>query len=348
MRAINTAILSFGMSGQVFHAPFIQVHPGLNFYAVWERTKSLAQEKYPGVKTYRSLNELLNDPAVELVIVNTPTYTHYEYTRQVLESGRHVIVEKAFTTTAAEAEELTTLAKKKEIVLSVFQNRRWDSDFKTVKKIVDEGWLGEIVEAEFHFDRFNQNLSPKAHKEVPNPGAGIVYDLGPHIIDQSLYLFGMPQAVFADIRVLRPHSQVDDYFEILLYYPALRVRLHSGYIVREPVPSYVLHGTKGSLHKSRADVQEAELLAGKTPGTKDWGREPDSERGLLHTEKNGEVMREKIPTLQGSYLDYFDSIYHAVRQGRPVPVTAREGTNVMRIIEAALRSRETGKLVNLT
>ena len=210
MQPINTAILSFGMSGQVFHGPFIHLHPGFNFYAVWERTKNLAQEKYPGVKTYRDLDELLSDDAIELVIVNTPTYTHYEYAKKTLEANKHAIVEKAFTTTFAEAEELAALAKHKGKFLSVYQNRRWDSDFKTVKKVLDEGLLGDVVEAEIHFDRFNQNLSPKAHKENPNPGAGVVYDLGPHVIDQALCLFGMPEAVFADIRVLRPHSQVDD------------------------------------------------------------------------------------------------------------------------------------------
>ena len=252
MQPLNTAILSFGMSGQVFHAPFVQVHPDLNFYAVWERSKNLAEQKYPGVKTFRELPQLLADPSVELVIVNTPTHTHFEYARKALEAGKHVIVEKAFTTTVDEAEELDTIAKQQGLILSVFQNRRWDSDFKTVKKIVDEGILGQIVEAEFHFDRFNQNLSPKTHKETPNPGAGIVYDLGPHIIDQALYLFGKPESVFADIRILRPHSQVDDYFELLFFYPHMRVRLRCSYLVREPLPAYILHGTKGSFIKTKS------------------------------------------------------------------------------------------------
>jgi scyllo-inositol 2-dehydrogenase (NADP+) len=345
MQPINTAILSFGMSGQVFHGPFIDLHPGFNFYAVWERTKNLAQEKYPGVKTYRDLDELLRDDAIELVIVNTPTYTHYEYAKKALEANKHAIVEKAFTTTFAEAEELATLAKQKGKFLSVYQNRRWDSDFKTVKKIFDEDLLGDVVEAEIHFDRFNQNLSPKAHKEIPNPGAGVVYDLGPHVIDQALTLFGMPEAVFADIRVLRPHSQVDDYFEILLYYPGVRVRLHSSYIVREPIPSFVLHGTKGSFHKSRADVQEAALLAGKKPGTPEWGKEPESEKGLLHTEKDGQVTRDTVPTLQGNYMDYFEGIHQALRNNKPLPVTAEDGANVMRIIETALASRKEGRVI---
>src|SRR5687768_9795716 len=161
MKPINTAILSFGMSGQIFHAPFIEVHEGFNLYAVWERSKNLAQEKYPRVKTYRSLEELLADENIELVIVNPPNFTHFEYAKKALEADKHVVVEKPFTVTVKEGEELIRLAKEKGKMLSVYQNRRYDSDYKVIKKIVSEGWLGEIVEAEFHYDRYKEDLSPK-------------------------------------------------------------------------------------------------------------------------------------------------------------------------------------------
>ncbi len=246
MKPINTAILSFGMSGQVFHAPFIQVHQGFRFHSVWERSKNLAQEKYPGVKTCRTLEEVLADEAVELVIVNTPNYTHYEYCRKALEAGKHVVVEKPFVVTVAEGEELLQLAKQRGKTLSVYHNRRFDSDFLIVRKVLEEGLLGDVVEAEFHFDRFKEEISPKVHKETPGPGTGALYDLGSHLIDQALQLFGKPDQVFADIRIVRPVSQVDDYFEVLLYYPKLRVRLHCSYLVREPLPAYQLHGIKGS------------------------------------------------------------------------------------------------------
>lgn len=347
MQPINTAVLSFGMSGKLFHAPFLSVHEGFRFYAVLERSKNLAQEIYPDVKTYRTLEDLLADDAVELVIVNTPNYTHYEYTKKALDAGKHVIVEKPFVVNAAEGEDLQQVAVQKGVLLSPFQNRRWDSDFKTVRTIAEEGWLGEIVEAEFHFDRYKEELSPKVHKETPGPGTGALYDLGAHIIDQALVLFGLPEAVFADIRILRPISRVDDYFEVLLYYPQLRVRLHGSYLVREPLPSYILHGTKGSFIKWRADVQEADLQAGKTPGTPDWGIEPVTERGLLHTEKDGVVIRETVPTAQGNYLYYFDGIYEAIRNGANLPVTAQNGINTVRIIEAAFRSSEEKKVVSL-
>lgn len=347
MLPIRTAILSFGMSGRVFHAPFIHLHSGFELYGVWERTKSESTAFYPDIRIFRSLEELLADDTIELVIVNTPTGTHFEYAKKTLEAGKHAVVEKAFTTTVEEAIILKELAEQKNRVISVFQNRRWDSDFKTVKKIIQEGWLGEIMEAEIHFDRFKDELSPKLHKETPAPGAGIVNDLSPHLTDQALHLFGMPEAVFADIRITRPGSQVDDYFEILLYYPALRVRLKSGYQVREPFPSYVIHGRKGSFHKSRADVQEVLLVDNRKPNLSDWGTEPISEQGLLHTEKDGQVIREKIPTLQGNYYDYYDGIYQSIRNGQPVQVSAQDGINVMRVIDAAFKSSRTQQVIKL-
>lgn len=348
MQPVQTAVLSFGMSGRLFHAPFLSVHEGFSFYAVWERSKNEACQLYPDVKTFRTLDELLADPAVELVIVNTPNATHFAYAKKALEAGKHVVVEKPFVATAEEGEALIQLARQKGKLLSVFQNRRWDSDFQTVKQVVAEGLLGEIVEAEFHYDRYKQALSPKLHKETPGPGTGALYDLGSHIVDQALHLFGRPQAVFADIRTIRPLSQVDDYFELLLYYSNLRVRLHGSYLVREPLPSYILHGANGSFLKWRADVQEEALQAGQIPGAPDWGIEPVTERGLLHTEINGQVVRETIPTLQGSYLSYFDALYQAVRYGKPLPVTAEDGLNTIRLIEAAFQSSGERRVVALS
>jgi scyllo-inositol 2-dehydrogenase (NADP+) len=338
MQPINTAILSFGMSGWVFHAPFLNVHPGFHFYSVWERSKNLAAEKYPGVKTCRTLEEILSDPAVELVVVNTPNYTHYEYTKKALQSGKNVVVEKPFTVTVKEGEELTEIAKQNNKLLTVYQNRRYDSDYLAVKKVVEEKLLGEIVEAEFHFDRYKEDLSPKIHKETPGPGTGALYDLGSHIIDQALQLFGMPASVFADIRTVRPVSQVDDYFELLLYYEKLRVRLKCSYLVREALPAYILHGSKGSFIKSKTDVQENDLVAGKIPGSEGWGEEADTERGLLHTEINGEVKKLRVPSEKGNYMLFYDSLYHALREGNKVPVAAGDALNVIRIIEKAFES----------
>jgi scyllo-inositol 2-dehydrogenase (NADP+) len=328
----------------------VLVHPGFEFYAVWERSKNIAAEKYAGVKTFRSLDEMLADEKVELVVVNTPNITHYAYAKKALQAGKHVIVEKPFTVTTvttSEAGELIALAQQVNRKLSVYHNRRYDSDYRTIKRVLAEGWLGEVVEAEFHFDRYRAELSPKTHKEVAGAGTGALYDLGAHLIDQALQLFGMPDAIYADILVLRPHSQVDDYFELLFYYPQKRVRLKCSYLVREPLPGYILHGRNGSFIKAKTDVQETTLQAGVMPGSTGWGREPDSEKGLLHAEKEGRPFREQVVSECGNYMDYYQGIYDAVRHNKAVPVAAEDARDVIRIIEAAFESSRAQQVVKL-
>lgn len=346
MKKLKTALLSYGMSGKVFHAPFLELHPRFELTGSWERSKKLIQQDYPEVKSYSSLEEILNDD-VDLVIVNTPVETHYEYAKKVLEAGKHALVEKAFTTTTAEAEELRDLAKQKGLKLSVYQNRRWDSDFKTVKEVIDEKLLGDVVEAEFRFDRYNPNLSPKTHKETANAGAGVLKDLGSHLIDQAIHLFGLPDAVFADLRITRKNSLVDDLMDILLYYADKRVRLRAGFFFREAVPAYAVHGTKGSFLKSRGDIQEDELKTGKKPTLEGWGIEPEDKAGILHTEKHGEVYRGHIPTRPGNYYGLFDALYHSITEDKPEPVPAEDGVKVMKVIDAAIQSSEQKKVIQL-
>ena len=335
---IKTAILSFGMSGRVFHAPFITMHKGFELKGILERTKQESLLFYPNIHIYRSLEEVLNDDEIELVVVNTPTNTHFDFVKKALMAGKNVVVEKAFTTTLDEAIELKSLADSKQLMLSVFQNRRWDSDFSTVRYMIESGVLGEIIEAEFHFDRFKPALSPKLHKEIPGPGAGLLNDLGPHLIDQAMSIFGMPQYVFADIRTLRPTSVVDDYFHLILYYENLRVILKSSLMVREPVPAFVVHGKNGTFIKIRADVQEEALLANAKPNLDVWGKEPDSAMGYLYKEVDGQFVNQKITSLQGNYYYYYDGIYTAIKNNSLPPVTAQDGINVMKIINASLES----------
>jgi predicted dehydrogenase len=288
----------------------------------------------------------LNDDSVDLIIVNTPTVTHFEYAEKALQANKHIVVEKAFTTTVEEAIHLKKLAIERGRVLSVYQNRRWDSDFRTVQQIVKKGTLGNIVQVTIAFDRFSTGPSPKEHKEIPSPGSGLVKDLGPHLIDQALVLFGMPDSVFADIAITRPFSKVDDYFEILLFYSTFRVRLLSSYYAKEPSPSYVVHGTNGSFLKSRGDVQEDRLLKGEKPFG-DWCREPDTEKGLLHTEIDGKNTKELVDTLPGDYRIYFDELYQSLVSEKEVPVSADDGIRVMQIIEAAIISNQEKRMVNL-
>ena len=346
MKKIKTALLSYGMSGKVFHAPFLTLHSGFELIGAWERSKHLIQQDYPEVESFASLEDVLASDA-ELIVVNTPVDTHYEYAKKVLESGKHALVEKAFTTTAAEAENLRTLALDRGLKLTVYQNRRWDSDLKTVKAVLDEGVLGDIVEAEIRFDRYNPLLSPKAWKEGANAGAGVLKDLGPHIIDQALYLFGFPEAVFADIRTLRENSVVDDNIDILLYYPDKRVRLHGGFFNKEQQPGFMLQGRNGSFFKPRADVQEDTLKTGAKPNLEDWGTEPEEKAGLLHAVVNGETVRKTVPTLKGNYYGLFDGVYKAIREGATEPVTAEDGLRVMQIIDAAIKSSEQRQAVIL-
>ena len=347
MQKIKTALCSYGMSGKVFHAPFIHLHEGLELYAVCERTKKEASEKYPSVISYSTVDELMNDENIELLIINTPNYTHFEFAKKALLAGKHIVVEKPFCTTTAECDELMALAKEKNRLISVYQNRRWDSDYLTVRKVIQEKLPGEIVEAEFHFDRYDENLSYKLHKETPGPGAGLLYDLGPHLIDQALQLFGMPTAVFADLAIMRPISKVEDHFELILFYERLRVRLKAGYLVREALPAYVVHGNKGSFIKSRGDVQETVLKQNISPVTGNWGAEPGTAQGLLHTAINGETVRKTIPTERGNYAVFYEMMFGAIRNGSPVPVTATDGRNVIHIIEKAFQSYNEKKMVNV-
>jgi predicted dehydrogenase len=335
------------MSGVVFHAPFIAVNSKFNLYGVLERTKNEAEKKYPTIKTFRSLEDLLADKTIELVVVNTPNITHFDFAKKVINAGKHLIIEKPFTATVGEAKELIQLAKEKNLVLSVFQNRRFDSDFKTVKKILDKGLLGDIVDAEIHYDRYDPNLSYKVHKEKNTAAVGSLYDLGAHLIDQAIVLFGMPNAVFADLDSFRPNSKVTDFFDVKLFYKSHRVTLKSSYFVREALPGNIFHGTKGSFIKSKADVQEKELMEGKKPDFPNWGTEPKAEEGVLHTERNGKIIKEKVTSLQGNYMEYYDGIYRAIRNHKSVPISGNDGLNVIKVIEAAMKSNREKRRIDL-
>jgi scyllo-inositol 2-dehydrogenase (NADP+) len=343
---INTALCSFGMSGKVFHAPYISTNPNFKLIGAWERSKKTIQQFYPNAISFSSYEEILNDKNIQLIIVNTPTYTHFDYAQKALQAGKHIVVEKAFTTTVSEAQELIALATAKGLQIAVYQNRRWDSDFLTVKKTIESNALGYIKEAELRFDRFNANLSHKIHKEEPNPGAGIVKDLGPHIIDQALFLFGMPHAVFADIDITRPTSVVDDYFEILLYYTDKRVRLKASYFVKNATHSYKVHGTNGTFIKSRADVQETKLNNNEMPTNTAFGEEPIAEQGTLMVDKNGTTITEKIITEVGNYALFYKGVAHALVNNTTMPVTATDGLRVMKIIEAAFQSSKEQRVIS--
>lgn len=347
MKHIRTALCSFGMSGKLFHAPFLDSHPNFELYAALERTKNSAKESYPHIKTFRTLEALLKDKTIELVILNTPNITHYEMAKQIINSGKHLVVEKPFTVSVSEANDLIDLARAKQTHLSVYHNRRWDSDFKTVQSVLEQGLIGTIVDAEIRFDRYNPNLSYKLHKENPTEGVGSLYDLGSHLIDQALQLFGMPTAVFAHLAAFRENSRVDDYFDLKLFYPTHNVSLKSSYFVREPLPAYVFHGTQGSFIKTRSDIQETDLQNGIRPNVDHWGRESRSAQGLLHTMNGNLAHKEFINSENGNYRIYYDKIYEAIRNNGVLPVSAEEGRSVIQIIEAAKNSNAQRRVIDL-
>ncbi len=344
---IRTGICSYGMSGKLFHAPFIHAHPGYELSAIVERHNHDSKERYPEAKLYRSVDELCADKELQLIVVNTPTYLHFEQAKMVLQAGKHLVIEKPFAVTVKEAEELTALAAKNKLFISVYQNRRYDGDYRAVKNVIQQGLLGELREAEIRYDRYRPAFGGKQHKEGDMPGAGILFDLSPHLVDQAIQLFGFPKAVFADIWKMREDVVAPDYFEILFYYDKLRVLLKATCIARETTYAYTLHGMKGSFLQQRSDMQEQQLQAGVKPSLENWCPVPASPDGLLHTEINGEVIRKETTSSPGNYMCYYDDVYKALTGQGPNPVPAADGIKNMRIIEAALESFVSGKIVSL-
>jgi predicted dehydrogenase len=345
MHPIKTGIASYGMSGLVFHAPLLHVHPGFEIVKIVERSYKGSKERYHDVHVVRSFEELVNDDQLELIIVNTPDATHFDYCKAALESGKHVVVEKPFVLTTIEAEELIKISKERRRLLCVFQNRRWDGDYLTVKKVVTEKLLGRLVSFESHFDRYRNFIQPGTWKEERNAGAEIVYNLGAHMIDQAYDLFGMPISVSADIGIQRTDGVADDFYNIVLRYSSFHASLKAAYLVREEGPRYILHGTEGSFLKWGIDPQEADLKAGKYPNETGWGKEPQKLWGKLNTEWNGLHFSGRIETLAGNYLAYYNNILEAIRNGAELIVQPQHSLDVMRIIEAAIESNRNGNAV---
>ena len=345
MNKIQVGLASFGMSGKVFHAPILAHHQGFQMVKIVERSKDEASKIYPGILSVRSFDELLNDDAIELIVVNTPDPTHFEYARKSLEAGKHVVVEKPFTQNIGHGESLIDLAAKKNLILSVFQNRRWDGDFLTVRKVLESGCLGRLVEFESNYMRYRNYIQPNTWKESLAQGIGLTYNLGSHMIDQAVALFGMPDAVWADIDNMRTGSEIDDYYHIRLIYPEIKVTLKASYLVREEGARYTLHGVDGSFLKYGLDPQEEMLKQGGNPSMPDWGKEPENQWGILNTEINGLHIRGKVETTPGNYAAYYDNIYDVIRNGAGLEVTPEQSLNVIRLVEAALESSRNRQVV---
>jgi len=303
--------------------------------------------KYSQAEVVNTPEEIIDDPGINLVVISTPNTSHHSLALQALKQGKHVVVDKPFTVTTAEADELIAFAGERNQVLSVFHSRRFDSDFNTIKKVIKSGLLGDLVELESRYDRFRNFLKPGAWREESAPGTGILYDLGSHLIDQALTLFGLPDAVTADLRMQRKSAKAVDNFEVILHYPQLKVSVKAGMLVKEPLQRFVLFGTQGSFVKFGMDVQEEMLKAGYSPLTKDnWGVEPQSNRGTVNIEYNGLHITGNIESERGNYAEFYDNIYNTILSRDQLIVTPVQARNTIRIIELAMQSQHEKRTID--
>jgi predicted dehydrogenase len=335
---MKTGVVGYGAAAQFMHLPFIITNPKFELRTILQRHGDSAREKFPTVRIVRSLEEMISDESLELIVITTPNDSHFDYAFRSLEAGKHVLLEKPFTINSEDAKKLIAQAEKKNRILSVYQNRRYVSDFLTIRKLLAENLLGEVVEFEAHYDRYRPEQKPGAWREENEPGSGILYDLGAHLIDQVFCLFGLPKYVTADIRNQRPHARTTDYFELWLEYDFTKIILKSGMLVREPGPRYSIHGREGSFLKYGEDPQEALLRKGILPLAPDWGLEAEEFYGFLHSEINGKTVKEKIPSLPGNYGNLYTDLYNTIRHDEPLRVKPEHGYNTIRLIELATES----------
>lgn len=337
-KPIKTAITSFGMSGQVFHGPSLKVNPRFEVSKILERTKSLSVSLFPEAQIVKSYEQLLGDSEIELVVVNTPDIFHFEMAKQAIEAGKNIVVEKPVTLRSSEAEELVKMAKKRNVLFTVYQNRRWDGDFLTVRKVLEGNKLGRLVEFESHFDRHRTAVDPVSWKEKGDEYAGMLYKLGSHMVDQAYVLFGNPKAITAHLKIVRTNGEITDYYDIRLEYDDFAALLKCSYLVKNPGPRYSLHGENGTFHKYGIDPQEELLKTGHLPDGEKLGKESPDDWGTLYYEEGDEEIEELVETVPGNYNIFYDNVASAIRDGEQLLVQPEESVEVLRILEACLQS----------
>jgi len=331
---LNVGLVGFGFAGKVFHAPVIRAVEGLRLTTIVQRSGA-GDPGYPDVAFVRSVDEMLAR-SIDLVVVGTPNTSHHPIAKQCLLAGRHVVVDKPFTVTMAEAEELVRVGKEARRVLSVYQERRYTGDCVTVQKVISAGLVGRVVTFEHHFDRFRPELKPGAWREQQLPGSGVWFDLGPHLLDYALLVFGIPEAIGADIRIERDGAVVDDAFDVTLHYPRMRAVLRGSMLASGSAPTFVVHGTKGSFIKYGQDPQEGALKAGRTPDEQDWDREPPELHGKLTTPEGTRV----VPTVPANFTRYYENVRDAILGTAPLAVTPAQALAVMRGLLLAVASNQ--------
>jgi scyllo-inositol 2-dehydrogenase (NADP+) len=350
-REIGVGLIGYGVGGRIFHAPFISAVRGLKLVSIMQRTGDEAAKAYPAVRICRSVEELLEDKHVELVVVSTPNGTHFPLAKQTLRSGRHVVVDKPFAPSSEEARELAELARRKGLYVVPFQNRRWDGDFLTIRKILADGDLGRLVTFESHLDRFRPATREKRWKETGSPANGMLFDLGPHLVDQVVSLFGPPAAITASVRSDRDATAIEDAFDITLHYPGtggkeLLAHCRATYLACIRAPRFLLHGTRGSFEKYGVDPQEPALVSGARVPALDsseiWLQESDDAWGRMVVAPvlaSPTILIEKrIKTEPGDYRRFYANVRDAILGNAPIDIRPDEGYRVIRILELARQS----------
>ncbi|CAH0529471.1 oxidoreductase [Vibrio hippocampi] len=335
LQPIKTAIVGYGFSAKTFHIPFIHHLPEFALTAISSSQAQQVSQDWPAVTCYANAERLFEQSDCELVIITAPNDVHYSLVKAALLNNKHVIVEKPFVTDSRQGEELIELAQQQGLVLSVYHNRRWDGDFLTVKKLIEQGRLGNIKQYESHFDRFRPQVRQR-WREQAEVGGGILFDLAPHLLDQSLQLFGLPEALTAQCKIMREGSNNHDYFHLVLHYPDKQVLLHADLFSAGPNRRFTIKGDQGSYEKLGLDPQESRLIQGVAPIAEDWADEVPANYGTLYT---GE-QQQTIATERGGYQAYFRSVAEAIRRQVPASVTAEQALWNIRLIELALESSQ--------
>jgi len=344
MTDLNLALIGYGYVGRVFHAPLIEATPGVRLHTLVSRQAD-AGAAYPDTVVHADRAAALNDPAVDAVVIATPNDTHAAIALEALAAGKHVLVDKPFTVDLAQARAVMAAAADAGRVCSVFQNRRWDADFLTLQQLLGEGVLGEIAEFHSHFDRHRPQVRDR-WRESEAPGAGLWFDLGPHLLDQALQLFGRPQAIGADLLRQRDGARSDDYFHVVLHYPRMRAHLHAGTLVADARRRFAVHGRLGSFVKDGLDTQEAMLREGLRPGAPGWGEDPEAGWLTLACDE-GAVQRQRLPTLPGDYRRCYAAFAAAIRGAGAPPATPAQALQVMALLELAGQSAARGQVLAL-
>jgi scyllo-inositol 2-dehydrogenase (NADP+) len=341
---IDVGLIGYGVAGRFFHAPVISATPGLRLAAVLQRSGSDVLERFPDARVVRSLEALLVLPNIRLIVIATPNLTHVDLARRCLLAGKDVVIDKPFATNVKEGVALAQLAQQQRRLLTIYQNRRWDGDFRTVRALIERGTLGRLVRFESRFDRYRPELRPGSWREKADPGAGVLFDLGVHLIDQAMQLFGPPEAIIADIRCERNNAIADDAFDMILHYPGMRAVLGATMLASAPGPRFVLHGTTASYVKYGLDPQEQALKGGAIPAGSAWGQEDQSMWGTL-TPHGDQSMARPLATETGSYRLFYENIRDAIHGRASLAATAQQALDVLRVIELARESSDCRSVV---